>query len=59
MNVQIWHDNFTVAIERSDQKNRKVYSDIRKFFLDNEAYVTAKCKMTTVEHKVTSTITEA
>ena len=46
-------------MERADRKNGKLYSDIRKFFLDADAYEVAKRSVSSVRRKITATVDSA
>ena len=44
---------------RADRKNGKLYSDIREFFLDADAYEVAKRSVSSVRRKITATVDSA
>ena len=37
LNVQTWYDNITTAINHSDRKHATILSDIREFFVSDDA----------------------
>ena len=59
INVQNWYDNIKMALERADRKNSNIYTDIRKFFLDEETYEVAKRSVTSVRRKLTESVETA